>query len=81
MSARDVIAEAVGRTSTRCPVGNVVNDIIAALAAAGYVVAPREMTEAIYDAGRRAQEDGDLYDIWRATLAAAEAEAKETGDE
>ncbi len=64
----------------------VIDIYLSALAAAGLAIydtrthaaVPREMSEAIYDAGRRGQEDGDLYDVWREQIAAAEAEAKET---
>ena len=76
-STRDWLEEACGRYR---------ETFLSALTAAGigtydtrtHAAVPREMSEAIYDAGRRGQEDGDLYDVWREQIAAAEAGAKET---
>ncbi len=54
---------------------------VAALAAAGYAVVPRKITKEMVLAGDAACDaDGSDEEIWDALIAAAEAEAKETGD-
>ena len=75
----DLIADAIdGATVGGCPAVNAVAaDVIAQLRATGWVIVPREPTEAMVLAGpgrpSQASEESMYHGIWRAMVAAAEA--------
>jgi len=84
MNARDVIADCLKqlrRPGARTTDAGDAAFVTAALAAAGYVVVPRKLTEEmvvsiLHDTG---VERAPAAWFWRSALAAAEAEAKEGG--
>lgn len=78
-SVREVILNAVGDTADEMGVAHVAlvtNAVLTALSAAGYVIVPREPTEAMMNAG--VGWSVDCYEAWDAMLAAALHPAKDT---
>ncbi|HVY04256.1 MAG TPA: hypothetical protein VG983_11420 [Caulobacterales bacterium] len=71
---REEIARSL-RANTPKTIEQSVNDLLRHLSAAGYVIVPKEATEAMADTARAtAYRDGSfsMYVVWSAMLAAAE---------